>query len=563
MTAQSFPTRNRDHDLLPENSVTQWFLRIVSIWHFLVSITALAGIIILWVGVMEFPTYQRIIASVIIAVMGIASGFAVPLIRHRDHRGRVLSLVVNYLGFLIFLLISLHLFGAFTGIDSLANTFGRGIPLLGLFVSGYLIFGFGDKLDNHPQRQETVRNIGKVVMGLSLIGFLLAVGLLQGILTFLDQLNTPRNIFLVIGTILFGFLSWQMWQRPVAIAMNESSRDLEMLNGYLFLSPNLIGFLLFFAGPLLLSLYVSFTNADGFGNQDWIGLKNYLEIFNLTIAKLQTPVQAASEVINVKVYDELWRFTIFGSSYVIGAEDKLLWIGLRNTFLFVLMAVPLSVIPALFLANVLDSGLPGMRFFRAVYFIPSVAAVVGVALIWQWLYNSTVGWINYFITTIVEGINSLGGHLVDPYIGWLSDTKVALLAVVIISAWQWLGYNTILYLAGLQNIPKALYEAASIDGANRFNKFWRITVPLLGPTTFFVISTTTIQAMQIFDQVYVLTRPPGGPGTSTMTMVLYLYTQGFRNFHQGYSSAIAWVLFALILGLTLLQFQRQRAAGSS
>jgi ABC-type sugar transport system permease subunit len=227
------------------------------------------------------------------------------------------------------------------------------------------------------------------------------------------------------------------------------------------------------------------------------------------------------------------------------------------------MAVPLSVIPALFLANVLDSGLPGMRFFRAVYFIPSVAAVVGVALIWQWLYNSTVGWINYFITTIVEGINSLGGHLVDPYIGWLSDTKVALLAVVIISAWQWLGYNTILYLAGLQNIPKALYEAASIDGANRFNKFWRITVPLLGPTTFFVISTTTIQAMQIFDQVYVLTRPPGGPGTSTMTMVLYLYTQGFRNFHQGYSSAIDWVLFALILGLTLLQFQRQRAAGSS
>ncbi|KAA3642150.1 MAG: sugar ABC transporter permease [Chloroflexi bacterium] len=545
-----------------EGSSTQRFLQIAFIWHIIVSIAALVGLVYLWTSNVEFPVWQRVVASVIAVILGVASGFASPLIRSRDHRGRVLSLGVNYFGFLLLLLSSMHLFGIFTGIDALANTFGRGVPFIGFLVSGYLINGFGERAEKYPARQRLLRQIGNVIMGLSLIGFLFAIGLLQGVIAILVQVNTPRNIALALGVLLFGAFAWFMWRGNVAKAMHESSDDLEMLNGYLFLSPNLLGFLFFFAGPLLLSLYVSFTNADGFGNQEWVGLANYGEIFNLDFARLASPDQAANEVLDITVYDELWRFSIFGSSFVIGAQDKLFWIALRNTLVFVLSAVPFSVIPALFLANVLNSGIPGMRFFRAVYFIPSVAAVVGVALIWQWLYNSTVGWINYFIMTVVEGINSIttAGLLTDPQIGWLSDTNVALFAVVIIAAWQWLGFNTILYLAGLQNIPKSLYEAASIDGANAWNQFWRITVPLLGPTTFFVVSTTTIQAMQVFDQVFVLTRPPGGPGTSTTTMVLYLYSQGFRNFRQGYASSIAWVLFILILGLTLVQFQRQRAA---
>jgi multiple sugar transport system permease protein len=205
-----------------------------------------------------------------------------------------------------------------------------------------------------------------------------------------------------------------------------------------------------------------------------------------------------------------------------------------------------------------------MKFFRTVYFLPSVAAVVGVALIWRWLYNSAVGWINYAITGGVNAFNSIAGSeaLVDPQIGWLSDTNVALLAVVIIASWQWLGFNTILYLAGLQGIPGVLYEAAQVDGAGIWARFRRLTVPLLAPTTFFVLTTTTIQAMQIFDQVFVLTIPPGGPGTSTMTIVLYLYNQGFRNFRQGYAAAIAWVLFLLIFAATIFQFQRQRTAGA-
>ncbi len=321
----------------------------------------------------------------------------------------------------------------------------------------------------------------------------------------------------------------------------------------------------FFAGPLILSLYISFTDSDAFGTQNWIGLANYGEIFNLKFTSLASPDQLARDVLDITVYDELTRFNFLGRDFLIGAEDKLFWIALSNTLRFVLLAVPLSIIPALILANILNSKIPGMTIYRAVYFVPSIAAVVGVALIWRWLYNSTVGYINYFITSTVDFLNTaLGSSLIrDPEIGWLSDTNVALIAVVIIAAWQWMGFNTVLFLAGLQNIPKELYEAATVDGAGSWAQFWRITLPLLAPTTFFVVTTTSIQAMQIFDQVFILTIPPGGPGTSTTTMVLYLYTQGFRNFRQGYASAIAWVLFLLIFGLTLFQFQRQRSSSGT
>ncbi len=191
--------------------------------------------------------------------------------------------------------------------------------------------------------------------------------------------------------------------------------------------------------------------------------------------------------------------------------------------------------------------------------MPSIAATVGVSLIWQWLYNAAVGNINYFITVGVNFFNSTFGlAVVDPQIRWLSDSKTALIAIVIMAAWQTMGYNTVLFLAGLQNIPKELYEAAVVDGAGTFRKFWNITVPLLAPTTFFVITTSIIQALQMFEQVFVMTNPPGGPNNSTLTVVLYLYQNGFQRFKQGYASATAWVLFLIIFGVTLFQFQRQR-----
>jgi ABC-type sugar transport system permease subunit len=320
------------------------------------------------------------------------------------------------------------------------------------------------------------------------------------------------------------------------------------------LSPNLLGFLIFIAGPLLFSLFVSFTNWDAFGNGDFVGLANYARAFNLTAAPLTDAVQRANEVIDITVYDELTRFTLFGKSFVIGAQDKLFWIALGNTLKFVLLAVPLSVVPALLLANLLNSKIPGMKFFRAVYFLPSVAAVVGIALVWQWLFNATIGYINYFITL---GTTFFG--MADPQIRWLSESSTALIAVVIMASWQWLGFNTVLFLAGLQSIPRELYEAATVDGADSLRQFTRITIPLLAPTTFFVLVTTTIQSMQIFEQVFiVMGTNPAGPGNSTLTLVLYLYQKGFQRFEQGYASAIAWILFAFIFAATLFQVQRQR-----
>jgi ABC-type sugar transport system permease subunit len=200
-----------------------------------------------------------------------------------------------------------------------------------------------------------------------------------------------------------------------------------------------------------------------------------------------------------------------------------------------------------------------MKFFRAVYFIPSVAAVVGVSLIWAWMYNAAVGWINYAITSGINLINNVTGlAIADPQMRWLSDANTALLSVAIMVAWQTMGFNTVLFLAGMQNIPKVLYEAATVDGAGAWAQFRNVTLPLLAPTTVFVVTTTLIQAFQVFEPIFIMTNPPGGPNNSTLSMVLYLYQNGFQRFRQGYAASIAWVLFLAIFVVTIIQFRRQR-----
>jgi len=538
------------------------WLNVLAIWHALLTVGFLAGVVVLWQRFSPEATRLQWLYIIILVIVAVLSAITVPLIIRRDHRGRIISLAIDYLGFLFCLFGSMHVLGIFVGIDSLADTFGRGILFLAGVIAGYLINTIGDRYENYPQREQFFRRLGKIIMAIFAILFLFAVGIVSGILSLLSRLNTPLPIALIAGVLLFGLMIWAMWRRPSAQAMGAKNIHEEMLNGYLFLSPNLFGFLFFFAGPLLLSFYVSFTDWDAFGSKNWIGLTNYAKIVNLDIATLDDPKQRASEVLDVQVYDELTRFSLFGQHIVIGAEDKLFWLALRNTFVFSVLAVPLSVIPALLLANLLNTKLPGMKFFRAVYFLPSIAAVVGVALIWQWLYNAAVGYINYGVTSTITFINSVFGMaVVDPQIRWLSDTRTALLAVVIMSAWQWIGFNTVLFLAGLQNIPAELYEAATVDGAGRWAKFWNVTIPLLAPTTFFVVTTAIIQALQLFEQVYVLipTEPPGGPNNATLSLVLYLYQKGFQRFDQGYASAVAWVLFIVIFSVTLFQFLRQRS----
>lgn len=536
---------------------TQLILKLMPIWRVLFALAALAGIFLL--SSLDFSATLKILFSAILGLAALASLVAVPYLLRRAHSGRTIALVLDYLG-LIFCLVGILQVGqVFIGIDSLANVFQRGLPFLGLVLAGYLISAAGDLFPNQPGREKSLQQVGKIIMLIGAAIFLLAVNVFTGLLNFVMRLAHPSGLLLLVGSVLFGLALWAMWRESSATAFNAKTSHEQMLSGWLFLSPNLLGFMIFFAGPLLLSFYFSFTDSDAFNTPNWVGFENYAKILNITLKPLETAIQPAKEVLDIKVFDEVGRLKIGDGGILFGAEDKLFWLALRNTLSFALLAVPFSIIPALFLANLLNMKLPGMKFFRAVYFMPSIAAIVGISLVWQWLYNATVGYINYFITLGIEFLNSgFALALIDPKIQWVSESQTALLSIVIMSAWQTMGFNTVLFLAGLQNIPGELYEAATVDGAGAWAKFWNITIPMLAPTTFFVVTTTTIQAMQVFEQIFILMNPAEGPDNSTISLVLYLYRSGFQNFKQGYASAIAWVLFIVIFGLTLLQFQRQR-----
>lgn len=539
-------------------------LTVLMVWHAALCVLLIAGALVVLSSAPALDL-TTIALAVALALLALGSGAAAALILRRNHLGRTLSLVVNYILFLACLIGLAHVLGVFMGLDDLADSMARGVPFLmgALFVLGYFVAA--TELRDRPVPMAR-RTLGRVLMAIGAIGFLLTAGAVPALASIPGKYANGGLLPLALtaGVVVLGYMLWSMWRGESARAMGAKNIHSERLNGWLFLSPNLLGFALFFAGPLLFSLYVSFTNWDSFNKRDWVGLDNYRRVFNLTVQPLATPDQPANQAIDVRVYDELFRVNLFGQGYLVGAEDKRFWISLRNTLVFGLLAVPLAVIPALLLATLLNSRLPGMRIYRTLYFIPSVAAVVGVALIWQWMYNSQVGWINYFITSAINFINSVfGTNIKDPQIRWLADSDYALLSVVIMSAWQWLGFNTVLFLAGLQTIPRELYEAATVDGANPRQQFFNVTLPMLAPTTLYVLITTTIQALQVFDQVFIVSNGTGGPGTSTLTMTLNLYQNGFQSFRQGYASALAWVLFIVIFVFTLFQFRRQRRASGA
>lgn len=540
---------------------TERILRLLVFWRILFAILALAGAVAPWAGLLTVGSgWQKILLTVVLSLFAVLSAAGAYQITRRAHAGRVISLALDYLAFVACAVVALNTGELFTGIDALGEYFGRSIPYLGIVLAGYLLSVLDDYFPQRKQTSESsLKAVGRWVAVAGFILFLWRVNAVNGILYFLGKLLQPTGLMAVAGVLIFGAAIWGMWRERTAQALSAKTNHEQILNGWLFLSPNLLGFLIFFAGPLILSFYFSFTDSDAFNPPNWVGLDNYAKLLNVRFAWLDSPDQLAREVVDITVYDEVGRLKIGDGGLLFAAADKFFWLALRNTLTFVLFAVPLSVIPALILSNVLNSKLPGMKFFRAVYFMPSIAAVVGIALVWQWLYNATIGYINYFITMGLDLWNNLfNAGIMDPKIQWVSDERTALFAVIVIAAWQTMGFNTVLFLAGLQNIPGELYEAATVDGAGAWAKFWRITLPMLAPTTFYVVSTTTIQAMQVFEQVFILMNPPEGPNNTTITLVLYLYRSGFQNFKQGYASAIAWILFIVIFGLTLIQFQRQR-----
>jgi ABC-type sugar transport system permease subunit len=530
------------------------------IWRALFALLAAGVVVMLWTGQTEMALWQKVLLSIAGAAASGFSAFGAFQISKRNHAGRMASLVIDYLAFVACFVFALNTGEFFIGIDALGETFSKGIPYLGITLLGYFL---GMLEEYFPVKKTTSENSLKAVSRWVMIGgfvlFLWQVDAVNGVIYFLGKLAQPKGLIAVAGLVIFGVSLWSMTRPNISLALNTKTGHEQIINGWLFLSPNLLGFLIFFAGPLLLSFYFSFTDSDAISTPVWVGLENYAKLLNIKFVTLASPDQLARDVVDIKIYDEVGRFTFGNTGILFAAADKFFWLALRNTLVYVLFAVPLSVIPALVLSNILNSKLPGMKFYRAIYFMPSIAAVVGISLVWQWLYNATIGYINYFITLGIEFWNNLFNvAVVDPKIQWVSDENTALFAIIIIAAWQTMGFNTVLFLAGLQNIPGELYEAATVDGAGAWDKFWGITLPMLAPTTFYVVSTTTIQAMQVFEQVFILMNPPEGPNNSTITLVLYLYRSGFQNFKQGYASAIAWVLFIVIFGLTLIQFQRQR-----
>lgn len=268
----------------------------------------------------------------------------------------------------------------------------------------------------------------------------------------------------------------------------------------ILLLPSLSGMFAFLMLPVVSSFVLSFTAWDMIGELSWIGFENYA-------AALSDPAVLTA---------------------------------LRNTLAFIVGYLPAVVLIALSLALLLNRKLKGRVVFRAVYFVPVVTSWVAVSLIWSWLLNPQYGLVNAALAAI--GIKGPG---------WLFDPAWAMAGVVITSVWKDIGFVTVIYLAGLQDIPEPLYEAAALDGATPWQRFWSITWPMLAPTTFFVTTISLISSFQVFDQVWVMTR--GGPAGATSVVVEQIYKNAFSYYKMGYASAISWILFALIFAVTVAQ----------
>jgi multiple sugar transport system permease protein len=238
------------------------------------------------------------------------------------------------------------------------------------------------------------------------------------------------------------------------------------------------------------------------------------------------------------------RFTGF-KNYAELLDDQLFWTALKNTFYFVFAAGPLSVGVSLGAALILNSKLIKFKgLFRLVYFIPVVTTLVAVAVVWRFIYHPKFGLLNYFLSFF--GVSE---------IDWLGDPNWAMPAIILMSVWKNFGYNMIIFIAGLQNIPDHLYEAAEMEGANGWQKFKSITIPMLAPTTLFISIITMIGFFQLFAEPYVMTQ--GGPLDSTLSIVLYMYREGFQWWNMGYAASIAFVLFVIILIGTIVQMRLQ------
>jgi ABC-type sugar transport system permease subunit len=488
-------------------------------------------------------------AALIILVPAVLALLGSVLLIQGKNQGRYFSLMVNVVGFALSLFALLGIWGVYDGYEHIVDgIMSNGFLTLG-FVLAYMLYWMAGRMESQRVGFVLERS-ALVIAGFTLISLLLSSNILAGASHVLGQYGRWQT-WLLTGLVII-FLFFILRLLGLAKAFGESPDQRNAWQGWFMLAPNIIGFLFFFAAPLLLSFYLSFTDSTVGRVPKVIGLSNYANLLSLTLTKLPDPNIQAQNALPFG-YAVVREFKFNGSRYVVGAKDRLFWISLGNTLLFCFMLLPLAIIPALGMSLILNSSLPGMHFFRALYFLPSVAAVVGTALIWRWLYTPTTGYISYAVSSLSRWFG-----FADPEVEWLSDPRVVLFSVVLLAAWQVVGYNIILFLAGLQGVPRSLYEASKIDGANGWQRFTNVTLPMIAPTTFFVVITTMVTGLQVFNEPYALFPSRPIPENAT-TLVYYLYTKGFGQFQFGYASAVAWVLFFIIFTFTFVQFRLNRS----
>jgi len=295
-------------------------------------------------------------------------------------------------------------------------------------------------------------------------------------------------------------------QKKTKFWLNKQKRG-DYFWAYLMIAPTLLGTIIFNIWPLLQSFYLSFTEWGAFGSYSWKGIVNYERLFN---------------------------------------EPDLL-IALKNTFVFTILSVPLGISLSIIVAVLLNQKIKGVTFYRTLYFLPVVTMPAAVAIVWKWLYNADYGLINYVLSLF-----SIQGPR------WLTDPNLALYSIVLVAVWGAIGYNMVIILSGLQGISTTYYEAADIDGAGMFVKFFKITLPLLSPTLFFVTVMSLINTFQVFELIFMMIGPNSLVIENTQTVVYLFYEEAFINNDKGYAAAIAMALFLIILCVTILQFKLQK-----
>lgn len=353
---------------------------------------------------------------------------------------------------------------------------------------------------------------------------------------------------------------------PTAKAGRRRRRLNEMFTAWMFMAPAAVGLLVFMVIPFLMAFYLSLTDTRLMSPDppELIGLENYSSLLRIDVISMdplvdeetgevvldeegnvqyprsRTILRGNEEYEGLREYDQV---DVFGTRYLIAAGDPTFWRGLINNFKFALIVVPLQSAFALLLAILVNQKIRGANIYRALYFTPVVVSMVVVAVIWFFLYNPGVGTINSFIETITFG-------LVGPQ-EWLVDPQLAFPSIMLMSIWQGVGFQMVIFLAGLQEIPGEVYEAAAIDGCNRFQEFFYVTLPQLRNTTIFVVIATTILSFQLFTQVDIMTG--GGPSEATMTTILHAVNEGRRQLRAGYASAITVVFFLIVLAISIIQ----------